>query len=603
MGLLARHVPQKLIKKNHSKAYPERMIYFDTESTWTDAGPEQIHRLRMAWACYVRRRTDREKNTEIWRFFDTPVRLWKWFESLAEEERPIWVFSHNIYFDLQLSGFFRWFSEWGWELDFIYSSQLTYILVVKKGKKTFRFISSTNYFDFSLEKLGELVGLPKLEVDFSSASDPALSYYCHRDVEILKAAMEQYFSFLQTHDAGRFGMTKAAQSFNCYRHRFMKTKILAHSHADLVDLESQAYLGGRTEVFFLGEVPGGPFATYDVNSMYPFVMKRNFFPAEFVVNQENFPVKRLGKALEKYCCVAECLVETDRPVFAVRSGPKVIYPVGRFRCFLCTGGLELALKRGYLRSIIEISMYRAEDLFSSYVDYWYPLKACYREEGNAVYHELVKKFLNSLYGKFAQMRPIQEQSVSYEGEKYMKITSTHEVTGEKTVEYKLMNTWIRQTGKEIGSNALMAISAHITEYARLTLWSIMEGVGLKRVLYCDTDSIKLRSSDSSWLRYPVDKERLGALKLEGESKRLFIWGPKSYMTENKTTLKGVPRKAVKNERGNYEYVSFPKQDTHLRRGIIEGFHARKVEKVQRMAYDKGVVNPDGTISPFRLSEF
>jgi len=603
MELLGHLIPQKLIRKNHSRAYPGCMVFFDTETQATQEKQLEIHRMKIAWACQVERHSIDRKPTQAWVYFDRSFPFCRWLESIPRSKKPLWLFSHNIFFDLQAMDFFVYFTNWGWELDFVYENQLSYILIVKKDRRVIKCISTTNYFDTSLAEIGELLGLPKSKVDFDDATEEQLSAYCKRDVEILKLAMEKYFEFIQGHDLGKFGMTKAAQAFNAFRHRFMAQRIEVHREELVIDLEKQAYIGGRTECFQLGQIKGGPFLTLDVNSMYPDVMRAENFPCRLAAYHDHYDVDRLEKDLCNWDALAEVLIETESPRYAVQGENKVIFPVGRFTAFLCSGGLRLALACGEIRAVKKIAFYDSAPLFRDYVDYFYDLKKKYKKEGNRTYHEMVKKFLNSLYGKFGQYRPVADWVRCEGGEPYYCIDTYDCVTHEKMREYKLMNRLVQETGKELGLNSFLAIAAHITEYARLRLDAIIEETGRERVIYCDTDSINIRKKDLRYIFHPIHAERLGALKIQREMNELRILGPKSYITESMVKLKGIPKTAVEIKPNVYSYLSFPRQATHLRERHISGFHARYVYRKIYRDYDKGVVNRDGSVSPFRLAEF
>jgi hypothetical protein len=601
--LNASKVIQKAIRQNHKTLFPADIVYLDTETRKEDLGEFQNNYFKIAWACSIRHRPDSKKVKEEWKFFSEPWPLCRWIERLSLPRRPLWVFSHNLFFDLQVSCFYEYFSLAGWTLDFLYETGMSYIVVIRKGDSFIKGISTTNYFDTSLEEIGKLVGYDKLKVDFDTVSDMDLATYCRRDVEILKLAMEQYFHFVRSHDLGKFGMTKAAQAFNAYRHRFMKQKIFCHQNPVLVDLEKSAYMGGRTECFFIGEIKDRPVVSLDINSMYPFVMKRYKYPCRFLNYQENLPVKELEAVLGKFCAVAEVLVDTPDPHFAVRQGAKIIFPVGRFRCFLCTRGLNFALQRGYVKAVLEVAFYEPADLFTGYVDYFYSLKSRYDSEGNKIYRKLTKYFLNCLYGKFAQFRPVMDWIIDEKGPLAYRSEWFDEVTGERGIEYKLMNKIIRESGKEVSGNSLIPISAHITEDSRLYLDEIMRAMGRSKVLYCDTDSVKIYKSDLKQVRHKIDPQELGALKLEEEYSYLQIVGPKFYITDKERKIKGIPARSKEVEHLVYSYTSFPRQATHLRKGIVDYFETRTVNKRLKISYDKGIVTPSGRVEPFRFREF
>ena len=130
----------------------------------------------------------------------------------------------------------------------------------------------------------------------------------------------------------------------------------------------------------------------------------------------------------------------------------------------------------------------------------------------------------------------------------------------------------------------------------------MKEVGLDKVLYVDTDSIKIRQKHKKPLNDYIHQTELGGLKLEKTFKRFYIHTLKDYESDNETVRKGVPKKAKINKDGKYEYISFLKQDSHLRKEVTRYFITREVTKVLKRTYDKGIVTASGKVLPFRLKE-
>lgn len=558
--------------------------------------------MLMAWTCSARYKKTGDSFRESWKFWDKTYPLCRYLENLPGKKVPIYIFGHNIFFDLQCSDFFHYFTLWGWELEFLYESQLTYILLIKKEGRTIKVLSTTNFFDTSVKNLGKIIDLPKLDVDFKEVDLEKLKIYCRRDVEIIKKAMEFYFTFILKNDLGKFSLTRASQAFNAYRHRFMSARLYIHDDIKVKKLERDAYYGGRTEAFKIGVQKEGPFVSLDVNSMYPFIMKFSYMPVQLVNYREDVFLDLAQDILKNFCVVADIDVATETPLYPVRRDFKIIFPVGRFNTRVCTQGLREALNRGHVLKINRMAIYKKRRIFQSYVEFFYALKSHYRQVNQPILEKLVKIFLNSLYGKFAQKRMIdrRERDVTLDG--YYRIETVNLNTGEKTMEYKLFNTHVIELGWEDGRNSFTAVAAHVSEGARLYLWRIIEDVGLSHVLYCDTDSIKIRKSDLPFLSYPVDDLKIGALKIDDEFDEFNILGAKSYITEKERVLKGVPHSAEMIEDKVFAYTAFLKQASHMKREITRYFITSDTIKVLKTEYDKGLVDKQGNVTPYRLSD-
>lgn len=523
-------------------------------------------------------------------------------ESVVYERTALWLFAHNAFFDLQASGFFEYFTRAGWELQFVYEAGLTFILVIRKDQKTIKVVSTTNYFECSLKRLGAMVDLEKLEVDFQSTSNRHLSDYCRRDVEIIRLAMESYFSFIRRHDLGAFSMTIPSQAMRAFRHRFMNSRILIHKQEQVQRLERDSYFGGRTECFQIGQIEGGPFATLDVNSMYPAVMASESVPIELVDFLDHPDLNWLKDALGEHCVVARCLLETDQPIYPVHHNKRICFPVGRFETVLSTPAIREAVKRGHLISLGEAAAYRKAVLFHSYVRDLYKLRMTYKAQGQDVWVYLCKIMLNGLYGKWAQRKPVIEEEVVNDPGGYYRQEILDLVTGKTFVEYQLMNRRITIQGDEEGANSLTAIAAHITEAARLVMWKLIETVGMDHVLYCDTDSLKLRERHVSSLTHLLHPTRLGALKVEKVSEALTIWGLKAYIEDGVRTIKGIPKHAVPDGDHTYTYHHFLKMATHMRQRVMNGVISGTMRKQLKLEYQKGTVLKSGRVIPFLFGQ-
>ena len=88
-----------------------------------------------------------------------------------------------------------------------------------------------------------------------------------------------------------------------------------------------------------------------------------------------------------------------------------------------------------------------------------------------------------------------------------------------------------------------AIAAHITENARMELWKLILAVGRDKVLYCDTDSIIIHSSDMAVVEKWIHPTDMGAVKIQDRFGELRIDGAKNYRTDKFKHIKGIPESA------------------------------------------------------------
>ncbi len=598
-----RDFKQTFLPSNRGTDRPSRIVVFDTETYHKDDNNYEHHYMDFAWLNYFERDKDGTISREKWELFESNIELWAFIFDKAYDKSTLYVFGHNVYFDLQCSGFFHIATEQGWKLKFIYDKGLTFIMSIFKDKKKIKVISTTNFYDTSLKKIGESLGIEKMKVDFDSDTEEYKQAYCKNDVLITRIALLKYLDFIDEHDMGNFAMTKASQAFNAYRHRFSHVNICVHKETDILELERASYLGGRNEAFELGELKGGPFYHYDINSMYPFVMASNEYPTRLIDMAENISVSMLENYLTDYCAIADVLIDTDEAAYGYRHDGKIIFPKGKLKLQLCTGSLKYAIAHNHIKKVNKVAFYEKDYIFREYVDYFYRLKREYKESGNKVYTKIVKIFLNSLYGKFGQKNSIDEITYDDENNGYYRIECYDLETGERWTETEVLHTKIIQTGDEEAKTSIVAIPSHVTDYARLVLWELIKQVGYNNVLYCDTDSIKTREKDKGRISYKIDNYELGALSLEQVTNSFTIYGCKDYKTETDEKIKGVPKNYERINNNTFKYKFFPRMNTHLRKEIDDHYIIGNVIKTNYRKYDKGIVDLHNRVHPLFIKDW
>ncbi len=591
---------QYRVPKNHGTTFPDRFVALDSETWQKKKGAETRHTLRLAWIAYSR--LDKEK--DVWRTeyvrFQNGSDIWKHVESLCCAKKPLWVFAHNAFFDITVTGFWTYFGRHGWKRSFWYDKGLTFLLTIKKGARTIKVVSTTNYFQSPLSEMGVSVSLPKIECDVFTTNTEELSTYCKRDTEIVVRFMQQYMAFIKKHDLGRFSCTRASQAMHAFRHRFLTENLCIHSDDNVRALESAAYMGGRCEAFFIGSPKGGPFTTLDVNSMYPYIMQARLFPARLLGTHQNYSLDRLPYLLQRFGCVAQARIKTDVPAYAIHYNGKTVFPVGSFTAMLCTSGTLFALQQGHLESIDSISYYSMAPLFASFVAFFYRLRMEARQNGDRLTDTYCKLLLNSLYGKYGQYLSEDDEKPADDTTTYSREEVYDAIRHKKVIRTTFLGVTTTTGDRCYSDSSFYAIAAHVTEYARFYLWDIINSVGRDRVLYCDTDSIKVRSIDVGRVSKLLDSTRLGALKVESESEKLTIYGVKDYTEDGKRKLKGVPKSAHEIAPGTWKYDTWLKQTTHLRENCDDSFITRETVKRPKRTYDKGRVLKSGIVRPLRL---
>ncbi len=446
--------------------------------------------------------------------------------------------------------------------------------------------------------MGKIVGREKMKVDFKSSTKEELSEYCKNDVEILKKFFLNFLEFWKQNDMGVFAKTIAGCSFNTYRHKFLKD-IYIHSDAEVDALELESYRGGRTEVFHFGRNEN--ISVLDVNSMYPFVMKKYKYPSKLVAFGKRISKKELKEYLQAgFLVIARVKIKTDENVFGKKDEKRgLIFPIGEFEVVLNTEELKYAFEKGYVKKVYEFAIYEGEYLFSDFVDYFYSLRKQAKSKTENLFYKLI---LNSLYGKFAQKSERWEEC-DYDFEEG--IYSYYDIDENKRFSVRSLGGKVeRKVGEELSFNSFVAIAAEITANARMELYKLMLTAGKENVIYCDTDSLFINEEGKKRLESYIG-DGLGMLKVDKEFEVIEIKGLKDYegITKNNeeiVKLKGIKKTAQKIDDNKYLQYQFCRFRTQMRKQILTGVLMREVIKELKREYKKGIIDDFGQVFPLAI---
>lgn len=589
-----------MISENKSEGLPNHVVYFDTETYFDPNKTEQIQDIRLVVGKYQRYLKGKPRDQADWLHTSRLPVFWDWIESKINDNTHLYLFAHNMDFDWAAAKGFEYLSKRGWEIKFFAFDSKVWIIKYHKGKRSITVLDSLQYFDFPIKYLGDYLGLPKKTMPDSSESDKMWYHYCKRDVEILSKIMETLYTFISDHSLGRFAFTSGGQSINAYRHKFMHHPIQVHRFEPVLEIERKAYRGARTEAFWIGDIPASPVYKLDVNSMYPYVMKSYQYPTEYLGMISNPSKRAIKEQIRKGTAILHADIEISEPVIATWTG-KLIFPTGSFEAYLTTEEIRWVLAHNTFLYPYELYCYKSDPIFTSFIDYFYPLKVKATKEGDKVLKTNVKLVQNSLYGKFAQRNPkmnvIDELGPDDWYIEYGITSTTH-----KAVEFVVLGGKVyAQTGYKWAKHSFPAISAEVTANARMYLWDLMRRAGKDHVYYCDTDSIFTDEEGLRRLGNMLDPYKLGYLKIETKAERGTILGAKDYILDGFSRIKGVPRSARKERDGSYSYMTFDKLRTRLRKQKTGIITQREVRKVMQRDYDKGIVTESGRVLPFSLS--
>ena len=297
----------------------------------------------------------------------------------------------------------------------------------------------------------------------------------------------------------------------------------------------QFYFGGRVQAFKFG-VFKAPVKIYDVNSMYPSVMKNAVHPTGkrymTVRNQIMDKHGRISGIADAPFYFAKVIAKLSGGGLPMRLPDSLDFSCVEGEFFTNSHEIKALLSHGLIKvsKVIEAHAPYETINFSDFVDTFSREKIDAKRRGDKAAEIFAKLILNSSYGKFAQ---------SSEHYKDWRIES-----GEVPPEpYELAQNlgdfqlWNKPTLRH--SFYDVATAASITGASRAILLTAL--VKAKNPYYCDTDSIICESADE----LDIDPSRLGAWKFEGEGDKIAIGGKKLYSVfMGKECIKSASKGAI-----------------------------------------------------------
>lgn len=404
------------------------------------------------------------------------------------------------------------------------SSFLSITVREKSTNKKITFLDSSALLPFSLKSLAENfdVEVKKGEIDHNKTTkitDELLDYMMD-DHLALWQVLDKYRNHEIIKSVG-LKLTRSSQCFALYTKKYLKKKIIPLRNS-IEAFCRQAYQGGRTEIFkpLLRPEEGKILRRYDVNSLYPAVMKNHEYPIALSHIGREFNPDDLSIV---HCKVYVPMMKIP-PLGAIIDG-KYIFPVGTFSGHWTNKELAMALKYGVkiLEVYKSVHFKNGGKIFLTYISEMYKRRKA--KTSGPVDNIIYKDMMNHLYGRFAlnlERHKVALDSMNEGSIRYMEIN----------------NNVLVLEPVELKSTTFVPISVFVTSYARIMNYEKFIKPNEDIIYYTDTDSFDVLTD------LPSSNE-LGALKLEKEVNQACYVLPKAYILGDVKKIKGFSKDKVK----------------------------------------------------------
>jgi hypothetical protein len=412
---------------------------------------------------------------------------------------------------------------------------------------------------------------------------------------------------------GDLGLTIASTSLKTFNRKYQNNYLFMCSK-EINDELRNAYYGGRTEIFrlYAPELKDSYYYYYDINSLYPFVMRDNDYPISkpniVLTPDKDIFMETNGITFAKVKAPDDLYIPILPSKIKMKSDTKLMFVLGNYEGWWDNHLLRKAKEIGYQIEPMKSYVFRTDYIFKEFVNDFYKIKQ--NAERDTPMYLIAKLLMNSLYGKFGQ-RQISESLIKDpfpDPEKYKL---------KEIVDFDSGWCKVEEEGK--GKMYLPQIAVHVTAMAQLWLYKSLEDIVNKgyKIFYCDTDSIT-----TDYRNMHTSKE-LGDWKLEKRILEGYFVLPKTYKTVDENgkvelRAKGYSRKLqqkikedafrnaiFKNDMTGFKVMSDKKELMRAKasfRRYHEFNHLDYIRRSLQTTYNKRKILNDFNTRPFKYKE-
>ena len=334
--------------------------------------------------------------------------------------------------------------------------------------------------------------------------------------------------------------TLSSLAFAIFRTHFLKLNTIPQLSGQIARDIRQGYTGGAVDMYIPENSDGTVIYCYDVNSLYPFVMKEFdmpvgkpiFFKGDIrVINPDAFGF---------FYCEIVTPDNLKHPILQthvkVNKGIRTIAPLGTWSDMIFSEEMDNAKKYGYKFNILWGYTFERKNIFKSYVDTLYELRLKF-DKSNPL-NLIAKLLLNSLYGRFGMDDSFSDITIFDELKVLKKFLENHSDDVINMIDFNNTKVLIQhrseikdQNTELFGTlethNTSIAIASAITAYARIHMSQFKNNPNFI-LYYSDTDSIYI---DRPLPKHLVNSKVLGLMKLENILNKGIFLAPKMYYLE------------------------------------------------------------------------
>lgn len=603
-------------------SFPSRYVVFDTETQSSRVVanvPTEELTLRL-WCARIHDPEDSRYPPLRLESGSASVSFHGHISGMPFTKTPIYVFAHNMGFDVRIIEWFRAASMGLYTLlppksahragsyklpMFVTESPPFIVRMWRADGQQIVLLDSYQWLQKSLAEIGTDIGMPKGEMPSKDATEADWVDYCYRDCLVLDAALVMLWNALKSFRLTVFSPTPASQAMHTYRMRYEHKRIIRPEDPSVLYLDRLGYYGGRVDCFRLGKIEG-PVHQIDVNSLYPYVMWNNIYPYEVRDCQMDAEWHDVEEYSGLMNMTAEVLLDSPEKEWPVRAKNGTYWVSGKVRTVLCGPELARAYSMGVVQAVGRNVTYSLTDLFSGYVMYFWKCRNSAIERGDKQTASVCKSLLNALHGKFGQ----RVGEWQYKGNHYpIDMYGTGKVIGDcvdTDTDYRIIAGHMYQRSvDEEDRRGFVPIAAWTASYGRMLMEDYRYIAGHENVFYQATDCLLMSGDGLGNLQAGnyVNGGDLGTFRYEGDYPWVTIHGLHALDLGPDKRRPGIRRNALQISDEVFQTEEWQGCSDGVCQGNVSSVSIRTLLKRAALKWSRSTPGPNGVTAALTVNNW
>lgn len=551
------------IAANHVTRLPRRHIVFDTEAHQVAADGVKTQTFRVACAAYDHQRKAGEawQPTEREQFAD-PESLWRWVDARTERGKRLVVVAHNLAYDLRVGRAFEVLPALGWQVKLIRLDGGSAWCQWERDRRSLCMVDSVSWFGCSLDRLGQLLRMPKLALPAETAPDDVWLARCATDVEILRVGWRQVLDWVERADLGCWKPTGAGQGWAFFRHRHLTHRILHHGHEKVAAVERAAAFTGRVEAWRHGRLPRGVWTEWDTTAAYAHVALDCEVPVRLVSHLGPRGAQKALEALRPGSALLRCQVTQEAPVAPYRGSGGILWPSGSFESWLWDVEAAEVVRAGGTVEAVEGYRYATAPALRQWARWVLDVLDAESSPSTAAAQLVVKGWSRTTVGRFGSQWATWDDFGEARGDDVRVWAVGDGIPGRSRRAMMIGGRCLMESERRDAPDGAPQVMSFVMAQCRVNLWRAMTTAGLGHVAYVDTDGLIVDSAGSANLAAAA----LPHLRVKSRWESVRVLGPRQIVLRGELRAAGVPRTAVQVSRDRWSAEVWRSLAASLRQG-------------------------------------